>query len=221
MNDDDWQQQFEAIWAQREETEYPRRFGPPTRDDILALTPEAFGAAGEAGIDPRWLHHGVFEFPPTPTRASWAYVSSGLSNPWHDDEFTPDGDSGLGMEFVFETPRAAPWALHHVAQLVAFQLLVAAGRYGERDLVDAWDRLPPRTALDGVDSLLTAMIIVPAQKIESPIRLPSGKVDLLHVVGITPDEHAFAKEHGTHVLLEALLKAGAAPIMDPARKSVL
>jgi hypothetical protein len=220
-NDDDaWQRRFEAIWAHREDHEYARRFGVPTGDAIGALTPQAFAAFGAQDLDPRWLHHGVFEYPPTASRASWAYVSSGLSNPWDDAVFDDGGDSGLGMEFVLETPQAAPWAQHAVAQLVAFQLLIAAGRYGERGLVDAWDRFPPRFALDGRDSALTAMIVVPAQGIESPIRLASGRVDLLHVVGITAEEHAFAKAEGTEALLARLLRAGAAPVTDPRRGTV-
>ena len=220
-DDDAWQQQFEAIWAQREEQEYPRRFGTVPDPEILALTPEAFAAFGTPSLDPRWLHHGVCEFPPTATRASWAYVSSGLSNPWHDEEFTADGDSGLGMEFVLETPARAPWAVETLARLVAFQLLIAAGHYGERPLVDVWDRFPPRGALDGGDSAVTAMIVVPGDGLDSPMQLPSGRVDLLRVIGVTADELALAKAEGTDKLLERLARAGHDRVTDPARTSVL
>jgi hypothetical protein len=218
---DEWQQQFEAIWARREEEEYPRRFGAVPGQDILALTPEAFAPFAATALDPRWLHHGLVEFPPTADRASWLYVSSGLSNPWHDDVFTPDGDSGLGMEFVLETPARAPWAMEVVAGIVAFQLLIAAGRYGDRSLVDVWDRFPPRAAFDGSDSPITALIVVPGEGLDSPIQLPSGRVDLLRLLGVTADELAFAKAQGTDALLEALARAGHGRVTDLSRRSVL
>ena len=218
---DDWQAQFEAIWEQREAREYPRRFGAVDDHEILVITPDTFADFGDVEIDPRWLHHGLFEYPPTPGRPTWLYVTSGLSNPWHDDTFSPDGDSGLGMEFVLETPQRAPWAMDLVARILAFQLLVAAGHYGDRPLVDAWDRFPPGPPCDGTDSAITALIVVPGEGLDSPIQLPSGRVDLLRLLGITRDEHAFAKADGTDVLLAALRAKGHDRVTDPRRGSVL
>lgn len=221
MDPDRWQQAFEAIWEDREEHQYPRIFGSGRGDSILALTPAAFAPFGVTDCDPRWLHHGIFEFPPTPARPSWAYVSSGLSNPWDDETFRRDGDSGLGMEFVIETPRQAAWAIEALSRVVAFQLLTAAGHYGDRPLVDAWDRFPPRAPLDGSrDSAIDAFFVVPAQGLPARVALASGGFDLLHIIGITADEHAYAKREGSQALLARLREAGIGVITDPARRSV-
>ncbi len=74
----------EEIWGIREEEIYPKLFGPVSRG-IFPLTHELFSRFGGAEVDPRWLFLGVFEFAPTPERASWLYVTSGYSNPSEDD----------------------------------------------------------------------------------------------------------------------------------------
>lgn len=57
----DW---FEQIWERREEVIYRDLFGVPEGNRIYALKPVCFSSFGEQALDPRWLHHGVFVFPP-------------------------------------------------------------------------------------------------------------------------------------------------------------
>jgi hypothetical protein len=83
-----WEKWFEAAWAQREDELYGSLLGP-LGAGICPLDFELFqDIFGRSEVDPRWLHIGVFECPPTEQRQSWTYVSSGLSNAW--DAERPD-----------------------------------------------------------------------------------------------------------------------------------
>jgi hypothetical protein len=106
-----WQEWFENAWAVREENIYRSLFDD-IGSGIYPLNSELFtGQFRQTSIDPRWLTHGVFESKPSRTRASWLYVSSGLSNAWEADSAKPDGASGLGCEFIIECPSQSTWAL--------------------------------------------------------------------------------------------------------------
>ena len=87
---------FEAAWADREENVYPRLFGPESRGNFTLAHSIFLETFRQDSFDPRWLHHGVFDFGPTATRASWLYVTSGMSNAWEDDEPDPAGPSEFG-----------------------------------------------------------------------------------------------------------------------------
>ena len=90
---------LEEVWRLSEERVYPTLFGPVGRG-IFSLTQELFGKRfGQRDVDPRWLFLGVFEFPPTPERSSWLYVTSGYSNPWNEEPeaYNPAGESGFGL----------------------------------------------------------------------------------------------------------------------------
>ena len=134
MSDDAaWQKWFEAIWADREDRVYRDYFGE-LGPGIYTLRPENFAQVGAKNVDPRWLHHGVFECPPAGAsshvrRDHWLYVSSGMSNPWGDSPETakPEGLSGLGFELTLHTREPGRWALELMQWLMAVQLLVASG----------------------------------------------------------------------------------------------
>lgn len=100
---------LEEVWTYREEVLYPDLFGS-TRRGIFTLDQALFAQVfGEEQVDPRWLFLGVFEFAPTAQRSSWLYVTSGMSNPWETEpeDYRPDDDAWLGVEFVMETPVQA------------------------------------------------------------------------------------------------------------------
>ena len=221
MDTNEWREWFEEAWSVRENQIYPRLFGPIS-PQICVLTFEIFkDVFKQDTVDPRWLHYGVFEVPPTAERPSWVYVSSGLSNAWEDDSPNPDGPSGLGMEFLLVTPHQAPWAVYRLLHVVAFQILVACGKYPGRDLLDSYDRLPLRSSVSPEPSALTWFMIGPPDGFLERFQLPSGWVDLLAVVGITDDEAANARAHGGEQLLEVLRKEASYPLTDPGRSSVL
>ena len=88
------------------------------------------------GVDPRWLTHGVFKSQPSETRKTWAYVTSGMSNPWESE--VPEEYSGLGVEFVMETDEEADWAIEVLQTLMAYNLLLATGQMGDFPTLILW-----------------------------------------------------------------------------------
>ena len=212
---------LEAAWAQREEELYPTLFGdlgPGIYPLDMALFSQVFG---QSEVDPRWLTHGVFESPPNAGRSSWLYVTSGLSNAWEDEQPEPDGDSGLGLELLLETPEQSPWALRLLRNFCAYQLLLAAERFAGQQPLGPWDRMRTGQPITGGDSLLQALLFIPAPGFAGPWQLPSGRFEFLQVVGVTLDEHAWGQAHDYQALQQRLAQAGASPLVDPARGSVL
>jgi hypothetical protein len=62
---------LEEVWTYREETVYSKLFGASSRG-IFPLEFEMFERIFDIqDVDPRWLHLGVMEFKPTPSRDSW------------------------------------------------------------------------------------------------------------------------------------------------------
>ena len=216
-----WQQWFENAWAVREENIYRSLFddvGP----GIYHLDSELFtGQFRQTSIDPRWLTHGVFESKPSGTRASWLYVSSGLSNAWEADSAKPDEASGLGCEFIFECPSQSKWALLLLRQMVAFQILLSVGRFEGKGVLQAWDRIPLRAPIDGTSSKLNWVLVTPSPNFSQRQVLPSGQFHFLEFIGITEDEADFARNNGGDKLLALLMQRKVAPVTDPSRESVL
>ena len=216
-----WQEWFENAWAVREENIYRSLFGD-VGSGIYPLDTQLFtGQFRQTSIDPRWLTHGVFESRPSGTRTSWLYVSSGLSNAWEADSAKPDEVSGLGCEFIFECPSQSKWALLLLRRMVAFQILLSAGRFEGKGLLQAWNRIPLREPIDGTSSMLTWVLLIPAPSFSERQLLPSGQFQFLEFVGITEDEADFARKNSGDKLLALLIQRKAAPITDPSRKSVL
>jgi hypothetical protein len=211
---------FEHAWTVREEEQYLRLFGP-SGEGIYVLSSELFlETFKQESFDPRWLTYGVFECAPTASRQSWLYVSSGLSNAWEDDAPNPDGPSGLGMEFIFETPMQAHWAIERLQHVVAFQILLACGKFTRRELLDVHDRIPLRCSITPDPSELTWLTIGLPVSCPPSFSLPTGSVDILNVVGITEGEASYGREHGGDTLIQLLREAGAYPVTDPRRKSI-
>jgi len=213
-----WQEWFENAWAWREEKIYRRLFGD-LGSGIYPLDSDLFtGQFRQTSIDPRWLAYGIYESKPNDLRATWLYVSSGLSNAWEADSPKPDEASGLGREFILECPSQSTWALLLLRRMVAFQILLYVGRFEGKGLVQPWDRIPLRAPIDGTSSKLNWVLLVPAPRFNERQQLPSGHFHFQEFIGITEDEADFARSNGGDKLL-ALLKAG--PVTDPTRKSVI
>lgn len=214
---------LEEVWRLREDEIYPKCFGSERRG-IFTLTSDVFKALGQQEIDPRWLHVGLFEFAPTVERPTWIYVSSGISNPWDTDpkDYDSEGYSEIGTELVLETLGQAAWGLKVMARLTAFNLLLASGRMGEAPPLDYGHRIPLRASisLTGESTLVNVLAWKPEHYLASFV-LPSGRVDFLHLVGISDAELGYAKEHGSDALAKALIDKEAFPVTDPDRASVL
>jgi hypothetical protein len=211
---------LERVWEYREVTLYPELFGQVSRG-IFVIPHELFARTfGQSDVDPRWLHYGVFEYAPTQSRESWAYVTSGMSTPWESADADPTGVSGLGCEFVFESTTQGDWAIRRLWQLTAYQILLCHGRYEGREPMSPFDRLPLRSPIWERASDIQTLMLVPPEEGRGTQQLESGSFDIVRVVGITDAETAFARKTDGDALLHRLRAAGAFPVTDPTRSSV-
>lgn len=193
--------------------------------EFFTLPQELFGEVfGQINIDPRWLHLGVVEFAPTPSRPSWLYVTSGYSNPWEQEPslYDPHGESGAGVEFTFSVSEQGDWAIQVLQRMLAFDLLLGAGRFPGRDRLALHDRIPFRGPINGAaDCELRNLVLVECEDGPKEFGLPSGEVILVGFTGMTDAELAFAKVHGSGALLNQLRAAGYHPITNPHRTSLV
>jgi hypothetical protein len=203
---------LEESWEEREEKSYKEIFGN-TGSGIFPLSNEIFDRMNAKNIDPRWLTHGVFKCPPTDERKTWAYVTSGMSNPWEAEE--PQEYSGLGVEFLMETENEETWAIEVLQTLMAYNLLLATGQMGDFPPLDYGHRVP--LALS--ESIKIMMFAHPVN-VPSQISIKSGRVDLLQVVGITPSELAAAKQTSSEEIREKLISNTGGLVTSKERESV-
>jgi len=203
---------------------YPTLFGPVSRG-IFPLTQQLFAERfDQSDIDPRWLFHGVFEFAPTTARPSWLYVTSGYSNPWDQEpaSYDPSGESGAGVEFTFAVSEQGDWAIETLQHMLAFDLLLGAGRIAASDRFSLHDRIPLRAPINGQSECqVRNLVLVEREDGPQEFSLPSGEVILVGFTGITDAELAFAKTHGSPALIERLRVAGYHPVTNPSRASLV
>ena len=206
----------------REDEVYPKLFGAEGRG-LFPLSAEQFECLGVNDIDERWLLAGVMEFPPTPMRKSWLYVTSGHSNPLDvaPEDYSADDESGSGIEFTLETPTRGDWAITRLQDVLALDIALTAGLDPERDPLSIEEILSLDEGVDGSTSSRIRHLIV-AQGLRGPheFTLPSGRVHLLNLVGITDSEMNFANLQGADILLQRLAEAGWREVTDPGRMPV-
>jgi hypothetical protein len=104
--------------------------------------------------------------------------------------------------------------------VIAFQILLASGKFKRRELLGLHDRIPLRSSISPEPSELTWLTVGLPVSCAPSFSLPTGSVDILSVVGITEAEAAYGREHGGEALVQALRDAGAYPVTDPHRKSI-
>jgi hypothetical protein len=215
---------LEEVWRLREERVYPTLFGPVGRG-IFPLTHGLFSKRfGQRDVDPRWLFLGVFEFPPTPERSSWLYVTSGYSNPWDEEPkaYNLTGESGFGVEFTFAVSEQGDWAVETLQSMLAFDLLLRAGRFPNGQPLSLHDRIPLRGPVNGRPNCeIRNVIIVAPEHVPSEFSLPSGGVVLVGFTGVTDAELTFAKANGSEPLISRLRAAGHHPVTNPHRQSLI
>lgn len=216
----DWQEWFERVWEHREEVLYPSLFGPSSKGIFPIQAEMLTGVFKQESFDPRWLHYGVFEFASTPARASWLYVTSGMSNDWEAEQPDATTPSGLGCEFVFETTEQSEWAILRLLHLMTFQILLCHGRYPGRKSLSDFDRIPLRGPIRPGHSALTYLMLAPPASFPREVRLESGPFDFYQVVGISEAEAAYARSHDGSALLELLVAHDHFPVTDPDRSEV-
>lgn len=212
---------FEEVWAEREDRVYPALFGD-LGGGIHPASPAIYERFQRRPGHPGWLHHGVFACPPHGDRRSTLYVTSGLSNPWNLQApgRDPSGFSGVGFELVVETPAPVPWAVPLLHNLMAYELLVAIGSYPDAELFEYGNRIPLRDSITPeFDSVIRWLLVEQPQHYPSAFDLPSGRVDLFHLVGASDAEVEFARQTSPSMLQALLQQHGAHPVTDAARPS--
>jgi hypothetical protein len=214
---------FTDVWQFREEIVYPRLFGSITPE--ISLIPAEFFADDKQVIQPPplWLHYGVLPSPPDSIRNCWAYVSSGLSNPTPDqcENPNPAEPSGIGFELVMFSAAPSSWAPRMIQWVMANQLMAAAG-ITSFDLMEIFDRIHLPAALQPpAPSNIKHLFVLPAPADIQQFELPTGRVELLLLVGVTEAEMRFARAQGGDGLLELLQHHGISRLTDTSRASVI
>ena len=214
---------LKEVWNYRERQIYPQWFGP-AQNGPFYLTAEFFlETFGITDPDLSWTSHSIYEFEPIEERGSWLYVSSGLSNPWYDspDDYFINDYSGLGVEFVMETPEKSIWAIAIMQRIAAYNILLDAGRLGEYMVLDYNTTLPLHGPINITGkSLLQAIGLFRPTHYSPVFTLDSGSVDFLHIMGLTIPEFDFCRQRSPEELLEIFEREDIYPLTDPARKSV-
>ncbi len=221
MPDAQFAQWFESVWTDREERVYRSLFGN-LGGGVFSAGPRVFERFGKQP-HPGWLNHGVFACPPSVDRASWLYVTSGLSNPWNLDRpgRDPSGFSGLGFELVVEATEAADWAVPLLHNLMAYELLVAVGTYQGAELLEYGNRVPLNHSITpSFDSAIRWLLVEQPKHYAQAFDLASGRVDLFHLVGATDAEVDFARQTNQEMLVALLTKEGIGQRTDAARRSL-
>lgn len=221
MTDQAFAQWFENVWSEREDRVYPALFGA-LGDGVYTAGDSVYRRYGKQP-HPGWLNHGVFASPPNPQRATWLYVTSGLSNPWNLDQpgKDPSGFSGLGFELAIETTAPADWAVPLLHNLMAYELLVAVGTYEGAELLEYGNRIPLNGSITpAFESVIRWLLVEQPKHYASSFDLPSGRVDVFHLVGASDAEVELARETNNPDLLVALLQSkGVYPRTDAERSS--
>ena len=218
---EDWQKWFERVWEYREEVLYPSLFGHNSRGVFPVDAKMLTQTFKQESFDPRWLHHGVFEFAPTPSRVSWLYVTSGMSNDWLAEKLDPTTTSGLGCEFVFETTRQTQWAILRLMHLMVCQILICSGQYPGRKPLSDFDRVRLGVPIWPEQRLLTHLMLAPPTGFPRKAQLESGPFDFYQVVGISESEAAHARSHSGTELLQLLVERDYFPVTDPERSEAI
>lgn len=215
-------QWYEQCWAQRDDVEYPRLFGPISEGVFTLDQTDALQAWLESELaqveelDPNWGGLGVRVAPPTEQFPYWTYVTSGLSNPFTaqpGEEIEEGAPSGIGYEMVLHTPEEAQWPVLRLLDMMAYNL-VCLRAFG------LGHRYPVQGALDGGESKLGGFVFVRDPSRPEHFDLPSGRVQLLTLVGVTPNEMAFSRSNGVERLMAKLVEAGTGYITHPEREQV-
>lgn len=197
-----------VAWEQREVEVYPALFGKMP-ETIMPLDATLFKKQFDHdSVDPTWSFYGVFAIEPNAKRDSWLYVTSGMSNIGYKEN-KPDDYAGYGIEFVVETKEESLWAVQVLQSLMVFNLMLAAGKYGDKPMLDYGDRIPHKAN----DKMTSVMIVEPID-FPSHMELKSGRVDFLQIVAISSNELAYAKEHSSKLLAQKLVDDFGSYVVD-------
>jgi hypothetical protein len=159
----------------------------------------------------------VLAYAPSEARPYWAYITSGLSNPWFAEE--PDQVSGFGCELMIKAPKPGRWPIKMLRRMAYF-ILSYSGTLSPGIILNMPGPINP-----GREADLNNIFVWYAD--EAPdcwYELPSGGFGIFCTVGISEDECQFAEtigEYGTWCIQEVLRRCGVGQVTDPSRAGVM
>jgi hypothetical protein len=160
--------------------------------------------------------------PPTPHRATWAYITLGLTQPATPAEACslrkhPRSETGYGAEFAIFLSQPAEWPVRVLRQLMWY--------VRTRQPINAGDRMPfgaEANADVGIDANIgdqagegaplvgpmRGLIFWPHLRGPNCFTTETGSFQLLVATTITEPEWAFAREHSSEHLMLLLSRCG-------------
>jgi hypothetical protein len=182
------------------------RYGSRAGFFILHWGVPAIHERPQLGDDPL----AVFQFKPRDERATWRYVTNGMS----EHEQRSARGTLARTELYAATSAESPWAI---------DLLDALARYpGQHDAAFfELDTIEVGQPIDQKGSPYTSLLLVPPEP-EDPgtlgaIDIPGCTVLVHRIVGIYESECDFAIENGSEQLWKRLLESGQSLLLDHIR----
>ena len=125
---------------------------------------------------------------------------------------------------MLEVPSQAgdTWPIKLLQKLLAYNVLLAHGRFGEdKPPLDYGDRIPLGGPIgQKAASVLRHVVLARPKHCPATAQLDSGKFDFLQVVGISDTERDWAKARSSEDLVRLLEVHGHCPVTDPKRAPV-
>ncbi len=193
-----------------------------------AVTPENYQAPADSTLlrgsgsdtgDPARSERAlaILTYAPDPLRHYWTYLTSGLSNPWFQDE--PQEVSGFGCEIMIKTPAQDRWPIY-VLRSMAYHVFNSVGTLSPGKLV----RLNAPISHPEPSELTSFFVWYADEAQDAWYQLPSGGFGIFVAVGITADECDFAasiEDYGTWCIQEVLRQVGVGQVTAPGRQSTM
>jgi hypothetical protein len=190
-----------ALWLRRREEFYERALGPLRQPAVYHF---------EDGFDP---HVDVYVIGRTATRPHETMITGGMADRPLPG-VSPGAESPRRVELVLPLPKAEDWAALILREIAALPFLTGEP-IGPGHLIQGSRTIRP-------DSLLRHVLLVSAEEESLSGFVVEGEiVRFLRPCFITEEEHEYATRAGPDALLRKLLAAGASPVLDTARPSLV
>lgn len=197
---------IEKSWEQREDVIYKSLF-PNMPNGIFTPKP------GQTRLGENELllsSAGVFEISPSENNPYWAYITSGLSNPFDDNCEI----SGYGFELLIKSKVQMNNYIPILWNLMGY--VFSTGKTFAHS-----HRMSINSPVDGENSKLNTLLFYNSEKNKKDYILPTGKFQILCITAITPEEYQYAKDNTSEKLIDLLKENNFLEIIDPSRGSLV
>lgn len=150
----------------------------------------------------------IHETRPEQTRPDALYITNGLSLP------NEESATGYGIEFQMIAPPEKSWPVTLLISLAAYVLRTDHRfSYGQS--------IALTHNLTGIEDTLNALVFARAPGLPAMLCLLEGNIRLITVVGITAEEHEWARRYSAHTLVALMQLCGQGVATLPGRRSVV